>query len=313
VKPKGFETGFPRRVVRRDNTATVIAAVIGTKKHLLVNGIGITVLTPVTKAMAHLPLAFLDHPPERALVICFGMGTTFRSALSWGIHVTAVDLVPSVPKLFWYFHPDAPQLLRLPRSHVVVDDGRRYLDRSSDAFDVITIDPPPPVSAAGSSLLYSTEFYTVAKKHLRPHGILEQWLPLGHTDSVTRSSVAQAIKLSFSHVRVFLPIEGSGYHFVASDWPIPERDAQGLAERLGVDAVKDFIEWGPEKTPQAQFAIMLRNEVSLDSIIANSPPAPPLQDDRPTNEYFAVRYWESTSSQPPVRSASGETATHTPR
>jgi hypothetical protein len=80
-----------------------------------------------------------------------------------------------------------------------------------------------------------------------------------------------------------------------------------------VDAVKDFIEWGPEKTPQAQFAIMLRNEVSLDSIIANSPPAPTLQDDRPTNEYFAVRYWNGASFQPPARSASAETATHTPR
>ena len=78
----------------RDNTATVIAAGKGVSRVLLVNGVGITTLTPTTKAMAHLPLAFLDHPPESVLVICFGMGTTFRSALSWGVHVTAVDLGP---------------------------------------------------------------------------------------------------------------------------------------------------------------------------------------------------------------------------
>ena len=242
VKPKAFETLFPQRVVRRDNTATVIATGSGMRKHLLVNGVGITALTVTTKAMAHLPLAFLDHSPESALVICFGMGTTYRSVLSWGIQGTAVDLVPSVPKLFWYYHSDGPELLRSPRSHVIIDDGRRCLDRTFDTFDVITIDPPPPVSAAGSSLLYSTEFYAVAKKHLRPHGILEQWLPVGRADFVTRSSVAQAIKLSFSHVRVFLPIQGWGYHFVASDWPIPERDAHDLAQKLGVSAVKDFVE-----------------------------------------------------------------------
>ncbi len=34
---------------------------------LLVNGVGITGLTPITKFMAHLPLAFLDHPPQERL------------------------------------------------------------------------------------------------------------------------------------------------------------------------------------------------------------------------------------------------------
>jgi spermidine synthase len=317
LKPKAFESRYPRHVILRDNTATVIAAGRGKGKVLLVNGVGITSLTPATKAMAHVPLAFLDHPPESALVICFGMGTTYRSALSWGIQATAVDLVPSVPKLFWYYHPDGPELLRSPRSHVIIDDGRRYLDRTLDKFDVITLDPPPPVSAAGSSLLYSTEFYRVAKEHLRPHGILEQWLPTGAADAVTRSSVAQAIKLSFSNVRVFLPIEGWGYHFVASDWPLPQRDASDLARRLGANAAKDFVEWGPEATPQGQFDILLKNEVSLDSIIAGSPKSPPLQDDRPTNEYFAVRYFESISSKPSIpaqeSSTSGETATRTAR
>jgi hypothetical protein len=95
---KGSETDYPGRVVRRDNTATVIAFGQGMDKRLLVNGVGITALTPITKAMAHFPLAFLDHPPRKVLVICFGMGTTFRSLLSWGEPTTAVDLVPSVPK-----------------------------------------------------------------------------------------------------------------------------------------------------------------------------------------------------------------------
>ena len=64
-------------------------------KQLLVNGIGITILTPVTKVMAHLPLAAHGHA-QSALVICFGMGTTFRALHSWGIDVTAAELSRSV-------------------------------------------------------------------------------------------------------------------------------------------------------------------------------------------------------------------------
>jgi spermidine synthase len=290
LKPKAHESIYPGHILLRDNTATVIAAGHGVSSVLLVNGVGITTLTPTTKVMAHLPLAFLDHSPESVLVICFGMGTTFRSSLSWGIHVTAVDLVPSVPKLFWYYHPDAPELLRSPLARVVIDDGRRYLDRTPDKFDLITIDPPPPLSAAASSLLYSKEFYAVAKKHLKPHGILEQWLPSYSGDPLLRSSIAQAIKLSFAHVRAFRSIEGWGVHLLVSDWPIPQRTAQDLAGKLGANAATDFVEWGPEATPLDQFNLLLNNEFNVDSIVAVSPTAPVLHDDRPTNEYFAVRY-----------------------
>jgi spermidine synthase len=285
---QGSETDYLIRVVRRDNTATVIATGQGMEKHLLVNGVGITSLTPTTKAMAHFPLAFLDHPPRKVLVICFGMGTTFRSLLSWGLPTTAVDLVPSVPKMFWYFHSDAPQLLASPLAHVVIDDGRRYLERTSDQYDVITIDPPPPVAAAGSSLLYSEEFYAAAKKHLAPRGILQQWLP-PIDDPVVRSSVAKALQAAFPYVRVFHSFDGAGYHFLASDWQLPQLSAQQLAEKLPAAAASDFVEWGPEATAEDQFEDLLRNEFPLSQMISESPDAPPLQDDRPMNEYYLLR------------------------
>src|SRR5437867_7284728 len=136
-----YEKKYPKHQVRRDYTATVIAAGRGFSRELLVNGIGMTGLTPVTKYMAHLPLAFMGRTPQNGLVICFGMGTTFRSMLSWGVHTTAVDLVPSVPALFGYFYNDAPQLLSSPLARVVVDDGRRFLDGEKESYDVIVVDP----------------------------------------------------------------------------------------------------------------------------------------------------------------------------
>lgn len=81
---KDYETIYPQRKVLRDSTATVIATGIGMHRHLITNGIGMTSLSPITKMMAHMPLALLDHRPNRVLIICFGMGTTFRSVRSWG-------------------------------------------------------------------------------------------------------------------------------------------------------------------------------------------------------------------------------------
>src|SRR5258708_6089155 len=74
-----FETLFSPRVLLRDSAATVIAAGTGNQRQLLVNGISMTGLSTVTKLMAHLTLASHQQPPQNALVVCFGMGTTFRS------------------------------------------------------------------------------------------------------------------------------------------------------------------------------------------------------------------------------------------
>jgi spermidine synthase len=286
---KDYESRFAQREVLRDHTATIIAAGQGMERRLFVNGIGITALAPVTKMMAHLPLAFLDHQPRNALVVCFGMGTSYRSLLSWNIPATAVELVPSVPRLFWYFHADAPELLRSPRSHVVIDDGRRYLERTSEQYDVITIDPPPPVEAAGSSLLYSKEFYATVKQRLRPDGILQQWLPRG--DAVDHAAVARALQESFPYVRAFYvnPATRWGTHFLASMQPIPNWTATELAQHMPQSAAKDLIEWGPEGNAGNQFAALLNKETSVDQMIAEAPATPALQDDRPMNEYYLIR------------------------
>ncbi len=284
---RDFETFFPGARVRRDHTATVIAAGSGMNKHLLVNGIGMTALTPITKMMAHLPLASLPEPPRRTLVLCFGMGTSFRSALSWGTPVTVVELVPSVPSLFGYFHHDGDELLRSPRATVVIDDARRFLERTRDTFDAIIIDPPPPIEAAGTSLLYSTEFYRVLARRLAPGGILQQWLP--RPEPAVASSFAQALRQSFPVVRCFGSAPEYGFHFLASFSPIEKRTAAELAARVPPAAARDLLEWGPESTVEAEFQAVLRSELPLERLIALDPGVHVLTDDRPVNEYYLLR------------------------
>ncbi len=286
---RSFETQFPDAQVRRDHTATVVAAGTGLHKHLLVNGQGMAALSAITKMMAHLPLAALDRPPRDAIVVALGMGTTFRSLVSWGVRATAVELVPSVPTLFSFFHADAASVVRSPLARIVVDDGRRFLERSADQYDVITIDPPPPPTAAGSSLLHSREFYAVAKRRLRSDGILQQWVP--SRDPRTIASMTRALTESFPYVRAFNSVEGWGAHFLARMTPIDLPSAAVLASRVPERARADMIEWGPGATPEAQLGRMLDHELVPSQLMAPAPDVPTLSDDRPYNEYFFLRWY----------------------
>jgi spermidine synthase len=284
---KDYGTKFPHRVELRDYAATVIATGEGMDKRILVNGTGMTVLTPITKVMAHLPLSMLGRPANNALVICFGMGTTFRSVMSWGIHTTAVELIPSVPKVFGYFHPDGPALLESPLADMVIDDGRRYLERSPETYDLIAVDPPPPVSAPTSSLLYSQEFYAIIKPHLRPGGIVQVWFPGG--DDATLASVARAFRNAFPHVRTFESIAGWGIHFLGRMEPFPEWDGASLAQRIPARAAADLVEWNEGTTPPEMMENVLSGEKRVSDLIGADASQPPIGDDRPVNEYFLLR------------------------
>lgn len=287
VLTRGYESLYPQRVELRDSTATVIATGEGMDRELLVNGIGMTRLTTITKMMAHMPLAMLDHQPSSGLVICFGMGTSFRSMLTWDIQTTVVDLVPSVPRMFGYYHADAARVLQSPLAHVVVDDGRRFLERTRQQFDVILTDPPPPIGAPTSSLLYSKEFYSIMKPRLRAGGIVQVWVPGG--DDATLSAITKALRESFPYVRAYESIEGWGIHFFAAMQPIPSITASDMARKLPARATADLVEWKKDRTPESLFGEVLEAEQPLNDYIAPAPAVSPITDNRPINEYFLLR------------------------
>jgi spermidine synthase len=281
-------------IIRRDHTATVIS--YGTKiedKHLYVNGVGITVLNTATKWMAYLPLAQLGYQPKSALVICFGMGTTFRSLMRWPDlkQVIAVELVPSVKEAFAYYHADAASIMADPRGKVVIDDGRRFLRRSREVFDVITLDPPPPVQAAGSGMLYSSEFIQLMKSHLNPTGILAHWIPYGADPVFMRGALA-AIHDHFAHIRYF--VSPLGTHILASDQQLPAYSPEQLTLRLPEAAQKDLLEWEPNANVLALSRDILNNEQSFAQVWDSKTPLQTAQrtdDNHPLNEYYKVRGW----------------------
>jgi spermidine synthase len=295
---RSFEEGAPldrgeEQTVYRDYTATTIARELRGARSLRVNGVPMTSRSPITQMMAHLSSSLHVSPPKKVIVICLGMGATYRAALSWdGVDVTVVELVPGVVRAYRDLDVEGETGGRSSTGRIVVDDGRRYLARTEEKFDVIVVDPPPPPGQPASSLLYSVEFYDLLKQHLNPGGLVAQWwgFPLASRDLT--AAMARSVFASFPHVRVFGAVDDparqmSGFHFVGSLEPVlPMNGAQFLA-RLPPGARRDLQRWtarDAEPEMGARLAQQLDREIEW---VAS--PGPLITDDRPFNEYDYLR------------------------
>ncbi len=285
--------GLEKFEIYRDYAATTIAMTRKGQKGLIVNGSSMTGLSYVVKLMAHLPLALLEKPAKSVLVICFGMGSTFRSALTWPVRVTAVELVPGVRDAFGYFYSDAQQVLANPNGQIIIDDGRRFLRRSSEKFDVITIDPPPPIGAASSSLLYSTEFFQLLKKHLSTGGILQEWY-FPASDKLVFQALARSLSQSFPYVKIFgsADSKGFGYFFLASERPIAVPTADKFLARMPAPARADlgeeFRSLNSLQDAKHVISQVLSTQRPVSQVLVPDK-ALIVTDDHPFNEYFILR------------------------
>ena len=193
--------------------------------------------------------------------------------------------------VFPFYHADAASVLANPKGRIVIDDGRRYLKRTREKYDVIVIDPPPPPQAAGSSLLYSRDFYELAKEHLKPGGILQIWFPGGTLSTI--QAVARSLDESFPHVHCLTGIHGWGVHFLGSMQPIEPATARELAARMPPMARQDLMEWmDADHYPALPSYIqaVLSEDTAVTSVL-NTNLNIQITDDQPFNEYYLLRGW----------------------
>src|SRR5690606_32287964 len=104
---------------------------------------------------------------------------------------------------FPVFFADAESVRRDPNGRLVATDGRNFLALTRERFDVISVDPPPPVDAAGVTNLYSREFVALARERLAPGGVFAHWIPFpegGVKDVPTLRMLLATIAAEFPHV-----------------------------------------------------------------------------------------------------------------
>ena len=251
---------------------------------LLVNGMGMTRKATDTKMMAHLPLVL--HPdPQDTLVICFGMGTTYRSAISYGGNVTVVELVKEVFDAFGYFYQDADRVRTYAKGRMVVNDGRNFLKLTRQKFDVITIDPPPPIDAAGVNNLYSREFIELAKSRLNKGGIMAHWMPFpgtmsGVDDKGTFVMIVQTFTETFPYVAILRSYHGAGLHVLGSMEPLDISMDRIKHRLMKKEIANDLEEWDPVPLSYFQNIKVFRPPAG-DDVLVN--------DDRPRLVFYLLR------------------------
>jgi spermidine synthase len=257
-------------------------------KSLITNGIAMTAtVKPVWRYMAlegHLP-ALLAAEPRRALVVGVGTGITLGAVASHPTFETidAIELSEGVLGGLHLFDGESDGAREDPRVRLRRRDGRHHMALSDETWDVITVEPPPPI-VAGSVHLYSLDFYELCRRRLAPGGVVAQWLPL-HAQSLESARMTAATFLAaFEHVQLWLP---------------SVRDAVliGSAEPIGADLGRLRAAFAEPRTaanlkrallesPEALLATYLLDRVGVEAWAAA---APLITDERPRMEFFRHR------------------------
>ncbi len=188
----------------------------------------------LTPWMTHLPMLYTGKAENnKVLNIGLGVGHTYDVALAYpGSRVTVVELVGGVVEVFRRFRPNARQLMANPRGRVVLGDGRNYLlDQPDNEFDVIIVDPTPPLYGAGAVNLYTADFFRLCADKLTRDGRLMMRLPFSADPSSVKLVMRSAVEV-FGHISLWQQSQGSGYSLIASPGMLEEPTDQQLVQRF---------------------------------------------------------------------------------
>ena len=259
-------------------------------RRLLVGGVGMTSLTVDTKLMGYLSKA-LRPDAQDFLVIAFGMGGTYRSGLQLGMRTDAVELSPTVPSRMPVFFPDGERFLHHPKGRVIVSDGRNYVRLSRETYDLVAVDPAPPIESAGSVVLYTREFLTEGKARLRPGGTFMLWIPYALPMDDFKEHVRTFAGV-FGHVRLVLSPGRHGVFMFGSDAPLEFSDSNIRRVLGSPDAIADLndVPDHPPTDADGWVDVVRRSQwLADDRLRAFLGPGPEITDDRPRSEYFLWR------------------------
>jgi spermidine synthase len=274
---------------KEDEIASVQAGSTVTAQ-LWVTGTAMTLLTVDAKLMPVLPLALRPNATSAATV-AFGMGSAFRGALIAGLRTDAIELVPTVPEFFHFFYPDAPRFLADPKGHVIVTDGRNHIELTTERYDIIVTDPPPPIFSSGASVISSLEYYQAGHAVLNPGGIMMQWVPYGSTIDEFRAHVRTFASV-FPHVSLVFGPGGYGMYMMGSDQPMTYDEAtiREVLGRPGILADISSAYDSPERTIDGWMArINALRWIDDDQVSTFAGSGPLITDDHPLPEYFLLR------------------------
>jgi len=126
---------------------------------------------------------------HHALILGAGSGSDVDTALHYGVQsITAVEIDPTIEQLGFRFNPDHPYSSQHVK--VVINDGRAFLENTSEKYDLIIFALPDSLTLTSSnttlrleSFLLTQDSIEAARTRLTSNGVLvlynyyrDQWL-----------------------------------------------------------------------------------------------------------------------------------------
>ena len=182
VNPRGAPANYPVSAMKSNGANTTFVVQFPDHRRIFFGNLSMSGTLPAgqtyMRLMAHVPL-LLQANPTKALLICFGVGNTAAAIAAHDSikQIDAVDLNHQVFQTAPEFSDTHGNVHLDPRIRLINDDGRGYLNLTTEKYDLITSEPPPPM-AAGVYRLYSKEYYENVLDRMTPEGMMSQWLPI---------------------------------------------------------------------------------------------------------------------------------------
>lgn len=155
----------------------------------------------------HFPMLF-HQAPETVLVVSGGAGGTIHEILKYPVRrVDYVELDPLILRLVEKFPtPLTRSELSDPRVRIHYADGRYFVRGTGISYDIILIGLSAPHELQ-TNRLFTTEFFSLAKRKMTDHGIIVLTLPgsLTYLSPELRDlnrCLLESLKRVFDHVRV---------------------------------------------------------------------------------------------------------------
>lgn len=130
-------------------------------------------------------------------------------------HQTIAEIEPLVPRVVsTYFSEHNFDVVRNPKVEVHIDDARHFLYTTNQTFDAITSDPLDPW-VKGAAMLYTREFFELAKSRLNPGGIVTLFVQLYESNTEAVKSEVATFFEAFPKGMIFAnTYNGAGYDLV---------------------------------------------------------------------------------------------------
>lgn len=155
------------------------------------------------KLSADVPALWAGHR-SNALVIGLGTGVT-AGELSLYPDLKTIDvaeLSSGVIEALPLFSEFTHAVQNDPRLHIHAGDAFRVLGRSRAHWDIIISEPSNPW-VTGVDMLFSREFYRLARQHLTDDGLLLQWVQKYAIDPKTFGIMMNTVRSEFPHCCIY--------------------------------------------------------------------------------------------------------------